>query len=520
MTLTQVNLSDTQQFSSLFLDYLEEKPALKDWYHRPPRLESFREQIEEKQMDASQRVLLTEALQKQYSQVKTPEVVTENIKSLQDSRTFTVTTGHQLNIFTGPLYFIYKLITTLNLCKKLSEAYPGYRFVPVYWMASEDHDFEEINHFLLFGKKYVWQTSQQGAVGRFQTDGIREVLESLPEPVPVFEQAYRSCETLAAATRYYVNALFGKAGLVVLDADDAALKASFREVMKDDLLAHTAKQRADEATEKIEQAGYKTQVFPREINLFYLKESLRERMVLEDGQYQVNNTDITFSKEALLEELEQHPENFSPNVILRPLYQEWVLPNLAYVGGPAEVAYWLQLKPMFDHYQTTFPILIPRNFALIINKINQKKLQKTPVDAADLFLDTQTLVKKFVEEHADSTLTLEAEKESLQKVYEAVREKALAVDKSLEGFIGAETNKALKSLSNIEKRLKKAEENNQETTVKQLESIKNKLFPEGILQERKENFLNFYINNPKFIDELLTHLDPLDFRFHVLYESA
>ncbi|MEM8966045.1 MAG: bacillithiol biosynthesis cysteine-adding enzyme BshC [Bacteroidota bacterium] len=519
MILEKLPLAKTNQFSPIFLDYLASDPKLTSFYHRPPQIASFTEQIAEKQLSDEQRSVLVEVLQQQYQSLSTSTVVDENIQQLADSKTFTVTTGHQLNIFTGPLYFIYKIVTTINACRELQAAHPDYRFVPVYWMASEDHDFEEISHFSLFGKTYTWETNQHGAVGRFHPSGLASVLDELPEKTPVFEQAYRQQETLANAVRSYVNELFGEQGLVVLDADDSRLKSTFTSVMKDDLLNHTAKYQVEETSAKLENIDYKTQVFPREINLFYLRDDSRQRIVEEDGKFQVLNTDYTFSKEEILQELEEYPDRFSPNVILRPLYQEVILPNLAYVGGPSELSYWLQLKPIFDHYKTTFPILMPRNFALVINKTNTKKLQKVEIPIEDLFLDTQSLVKKFVEDNAEANISLKEEKATLAQVFENIKEKARAVDRSLEGFIGSEANQSFKSLSNIEKRLKKAEEQNQETSVKQLEGLKEKLFPNGSLQERKENFLNFYINNPSFIEELFEVLSPFDFQFHILNEG-
>ncbi|WKN41604.1 bacillithiol biosynthesis cysteine-adding enzyme BshC [Tunicatimonas pelagia] len=519
MILEKLSLAKTQQFDPIFLDYLAGKPELTSFYHRPPQLASFSEQIAEKQLSSEQRAILVEVLQQQYQSLNVPAAVSENIQRLADGKTFTVTTGHQLNIFTGPLYFIYKIVTVINACRALKEAHPDYTFVPVYWMASEDHDFEEISYFNLFGKTYTWETDQRGAVGRFHLNGLGDVLDKLPEKAPIFEEAYREQETLADAVRYYVNALFGEQGLVVLDADDAQLKSSFITVMKDDLLNHTAKQKVEETSAKLEELDYKTQVFPREINLFYLREASRERIVREEEKFQALNTDYTFSEEELLQELREHPERFSPNVILRPLYQEVILPNLAYVGGPSELSYWLQLKPVFDHYEVAFPILMPRNFALVINKTNAKKLHKVGVSVEDLFLDAQSLVKKFVEDNASASILLKEEKAALAQVFEKIKEKVRAVDGSLEGFIGSEANQSFKSLSNIEKRLKKAEEQNQATSVKQLEGLKEKLFPAGVLQERKENFLNFYLNNYNFIDELLAVFSPFDFQFHILSEG-
>jgi len=519
MKIDKLSFSETGQFSPIFLDYINDKTELKNFYHQRPDLSGFKAQLAEKQFSQAQRDSLVKVLNQQYQDIDTPEAVQQNIAKLTDDKTFTVTTGHQLNIFTGPLYFIYKIVTSINTCRKLQEQFPDYHFVPVYWMASEDHDFEEISHFHLFGKDYVWQTDQQGAVGRFSTKGLDAVLEEMPEQVEVFEKAYRESANLADAVRYYVNGLFGESGLVVLDADEAKLKACFRPVMTDDLAKYSAKQLADQCSQELDGLGYKTQVYPREINLFYLDDQLRERLERNGDTYQVLNTDIHFTEAQLADEVDKHPEKFSPNVILRPLYQEMILPNLGYVGGPSELAYWLQLKPMFDHYEVPFPILMPRNFGLVINKTNARKLDKVNTPVQDLFLDTQSLVRKFVEDHAETSISLAEEMEYLSRVFEEVKAKASEVDKSLDGFIGKQENNALKSLQNIEKRLKKSEEQNQETAVKQLENLKEKLFPGGTLQERKENFLNFYINNPDFISELLRHLDPLDFRFNILNEA-
>ena len=518
MTLEQLDLSQTHLFSPLFLDYLTEQDALCDFYHRFPRPENFREQMQEKSLSPAQRETLVKVLEEQYSSLSVPEAVAQNIQKLREENTYTLTTGHQLNIFSGPLYFIYKIVTAINTCRQLQDTYPDQHFVPVYWMASEDHDFEEIRHFYLFGNTYRWDTDQQGAVGRFRPDGLADVLEALPETVDLFEKAYREHDTLAGATRYFVNELFGEEGLVVLDADHVELKKSFQFVMEDDILHHRAQQLVEETSQRLEKMDYKTQVFPRPINFFYLDDQLRERLLAEDGEYKINNTDRVFSQEEILQAVQKHPERFSPNVVLRPLYQEVILPNLAYIGGPGEVAYWLQLKPVFDHYQVPFPILMPRNFALVLNKSNAKKRKKIDIGTANLFLDTQTLIKQYVEENAEASMSLEEEKKALAQVYEQVKEKVLAIDGSLEGFIGAEANKSFKSLANVEKRMKKAEEQNQETTVNQLESLKEKLFPEGELQERKENFLNYYINNPQFIKELLTHFDPFHFKFNILSE--
>jgi bacillithiol biosynthesis cysteine-adding enzyme BshC len=517
MNKQTISLSDTGQFSSLFLDYMEQKENLQPFFQRFPSLVNFNEQVQSRQFDTYKREVLRTVLREQYAHF--PPLVQAQIDSVTNENTFTVTTGHQLNIFGGPLYLIYKLITTINLAKRLQETYPQYHFIPVYWMATEDHDFEEINHFHLFGKKYTWQTAQTGAVGRMNPQELRTVLGEIAEKLPVFEKAYLQHASLAAATRHWVHELFGDQGLLCIDADAPQLKAQFQEAIKADLLEQRTFDIANRTTEQLQDLGYKTQVNAREINFFYLDNQIRERIVPVQDHFQVLNTEISFTKEALLTELEQHPERFSPNVLLRPLYQETILPNLAYIGGPAEVAYWLQLKGIFDAFQTPFPLLMPRNFALVVNKANTRKLDKLCISVSDLFLEEAPLKRKFIECAVPEVVNVEAEKEQIVKAFEVLTQKAVRLDKTLEGFVGAERQKTLHSLENVEKRLKKAEEKNQETGITQLLSIKNKLFPDGQPQERVDNFLNFYLNNPEFLQELMHLLDPLEYRFHILTED-
>src|SRR6478736_6060797 len=228
---------DAHTFSNFFLDYIEQKDSLKPFYHRFPLMENFKAQVEEKakSFPEANRKVLVSTLTRQYSKLKLSEKVKSNIESLSDKKTFTVTTGHQLNVFTGPLYFIYKIVTVVNACKKLKVTYPDYNFVPVYWMASEDHDYEEIKSFRLYGKKYTWNTDEKGAVGRFSNKGFDQLIKDVPGEIGLFKEAYLKQKTLADAVRYYVNALFSEEGVVVVDADDRDLKQEFISVISDDI---------------------------------------------------------------------------------------------------------------------------------------------------------------------------------------------------------------------------------------------------------------------------------------------
>ncbi|MCU0367575.1 MAG: bacillithiol biosynthesis cysteine-adding enzyme BshC, partial [Cyclobacteriaceae bacterium] len=356
MRLKKIAFEETHSFSSFFIDYIQQKDVLKKFYSRFPVVANFAEQIKEKQQSfpSQNRIILTSTLQTQYQKISQHEAVKNNLKLLEHENTFTITTGHQLNLFTGPLYFIFKIVTVINACKELKKHYPHFNFVPVYWMASEDHDYDEIKYFRLYGKKYTWETDQQGAVGRFNPQTIKKLIDEVPGEISAFKNAYLNHNTLSDAVRYYVNELFGAEGLIVVDADDRNLKKLLSPVMRDDLFNHTTKQLVDTQNQQLESLGYHTQVFARDINFFYLDKNLRSRLELKGDRFKVVDTAIEFSKEEIEKIIEQEPEKLSPNVVLRPLYQEIILPNLAYTGGPAELVYWLQFKGVFDHFNVPF----------------------------------------------------------------------------------------------------------------------------------------------------------------------
>ncbi len=383
------------------------------FYNHFPNNEGFQKQIEKKDFSIKNREQLVKVLEEQYQGVTLSEKTKENILSLKDKYTFTVTTGHQLNLFTGPLYFLYKIVTTIKLAEKLQKDFPNYRFVPVYWMATEDHDFDEINHFYHKGKKFPWNKNTAGGVGDIPTQGLEEVFNSFQKELEnslfvkelksLFTESYLSHSLLVEATRFLVNKLFGDRGLVILDANHRLLKQSFQQTIKGELLHQNTYHKVLETSKNLEK-DYFSQVNPRFINLFYLKKNFRERIVLEDGLYKIYNSEITFTEEQILQELENYPERFSPNVLMRPLYQETILPNLCYIGGGGELAYWLQLKSCFREEKIPFPILLLRNSALLITDKQWQKLNKLGVTIEDLFLPRHLLEQKMTEQLSQITI--------------------------------------------------------------------------------------------------------------------
>ncbi|MGV3696477.1 bacillithiol biosynthesis cysteine-adding enzyme BshC [Flavobacterium sp.] len=515
-------------FSKLIVDYLDEKPELATLYNRFPKLDNFKAQIVEKaaNYDSKNRNVLVASLKNQYSRFEVSDAVKENISILSDSRTFTITTGHQLNLFTGPLYFLYKIASTINLCTTLKKEYPSYDFVPVYWMATEDHDFEEINYFNFKNVKIKWNAESSGPVGRLSTNGLEEVYnlfsgelgvgQNASELRKLFEDSYLKHTNLADATRFLANELFGNKGLVIIDGDDASLKQLLVAFAKEELVSRKSFQKVSETNSLLEK-DYPVQVNPREINLFYIEDSLRERIIFENSQYKINNTKLVFSETEILELLEKNPEKFSPNVILRPLYEEVILPNLCYIGGGGEISYWLQLKSNFEAHNVTFPILLVRNSVLIATEKQLQKADRLQLSWADLFSNQQDLFNNKTKEFSSFNIDFTEQKEHLKNQFEKLQEIAKQTDRSFIGAVNAQQTKQIKGLENLEKRLLKAEKRVHAEKLELILLLQNELFPNQGLQERRVNFSEFYLTaNKGLIEKILEQLNPLEQTFTVI----
>ncbi|MEO1487697.1 MAG: bacillithiol biosynthesis cysteine-adding enzyme BshC [Bacteroidota bacterium] len=531
MEVDCIPMGQTGYFSPLICDYLEEKPALKPFYHRIPSIANFKLQLTEKQQHFPEenRQRLVKALRQQYANTAVPPEVDANLELLSQQNTYTVTTGHQLNLFTGPLYFMYKIAATIKLVTQLKEAYPKANFVPVYWMATEDHDFDEINYFNFHGRKMQWSQDRGGAVGRLTTEGLEEVLQvfsaqlgttlSAKKITDLFFKAYLEHHTLTEATRYLVNQLFGVLGLVIVDGDDALLKQGLIPYMKEDVFQNTPFHKVNESIATLSKISkdYKIQVNPREINYFYLQDGLRERIVKDGSQYSVLNTDITFTREALEKEMETSPENFSPNVIARPLYQEVILPNLCYIGGGGELAYWLELKSYFDTLDVPFPMLLLRPSVLFMSEKQHQKAEKLDLAVQDLFLNQNVLINKKIRSISNIDIDFSPQQEHLKTQFENMYALAEQTDASFLGAVKAQERKQIKGLEKLEKRLLKAQKKKLKDHVVRMTDLHNALFPNGSLQERQVNFSELYLEmGDTLVPTLMEQLNPIAPNFLVL----
>jgi bacillithiol biosynthesis cysteine-adding enzyme BshC len=497
-----ISCKQTGYFSKIVTDYISQNNSLQNFYKHSPDIKGIKNAITSRKKFNTNRVLLVEQLEQQYRTVEASEKVKESIQALKEENTFTICTAHQPNIFTGHLYFIYKIIHTIKLADALNRELPGYKFIPVFYVGSEDADLEELGEVFINGEKYKWETPQTGAVGRMVVDDeLLNILKKIKgqitvepfgkEVIGLLQNCYVKGRTIQDACFCLVNKLFGEQGLIILLPDDAELKRAMLPVFVDDIFSNKPSEIVTKTSEKLAE-HYKVQAHPREINLFYLKDNIRNRIVQQKDLYKIHDTIIQFTKEELKNELINHPERFSPNVILRALYQETILPNLVFIGGGGELAYWLELKEMFDHYKVPLPVLVLRNSFLLINEKLNSLIQKFSLTDNDIFKSEDELLKDIVRKNTSHKLNLEKQKHQIQSVYKEIGAAVTEIDTSLIKHVDALQAKLLKKLAELEFKMLRAEKRKFVSYQNQLKKLKLNLFPGGILQERVENFMPFY----------------------------
>ncbi|HEX6431028.1 MAG TPA: bacillithiol biosynthesis cysteine-adding enzyme BshC [Niastella sp.] len=526
---TNLSFEQTGYFSKIITDYLNQASAVQPFYKHPVSLEGIAAAMRHRQLAPPDRNLLVTELQKQYTGIDTTAIVQQNIQQLLQPNTYTVTTAHQPAIFTGNLYFIYKIVHVIKLAERFKQEFPDSHFVPVFWMGSEDADLDELGHVYLSSEKLVWETKQTGAVGRMQAKGLSTLIHRIDgelsvqpygkELIQLLRTCYLESEDIQTATFKLINALFAEYGLLVILPDNANLKRAMEPVFREDLLQQTPAGIVGKTIEQLSQQ-YKAQAHPRDINLFYLKDNIRELIEVKGAKYEVRNTALSFTKDEIIAELTDHPERFSPNVILRGLYQETILPNIAFVGGGGETAYWLELKDLFEHYQVPFPVLLLRNSFLIIEKKWQEKIDKLGFQPKDFFQPEQQLLTILVSRHKNGELKLKNELEAAVHVYDLLKNKAATIDRSLLQHVEALQARTLKPIQELEKKLLRAEKKKYEAEQRQIQTIRAAIFPRNSLQERIDNFMPWYaLWGREFIHKVYEHSLTIEQQFIILEEK-
>ncbi|HSF90528.1 MAG TPA: bacillithiol biosynthesis cysteine-adding enzyme BshC [Saprospiraceae bacterium] len=525
MNVFHVDYSRLSLWSHTDLAYIKHDPMLDPFISYPPGSNSLKEIISNRKNFKVDRPLLLSVLKKQYDQLEMEFPYPDHLLLSED--TFTITTAHQPSLLTGPLYHIYKIASTINTTIHLNQSYPDQRFIPVFVIGGEDHDWAEINHFHLFGRKYQWDRTASGPCGRLSLDVLDSVIQSVVELFSnslhgneikeLLENCLQKANNYGQFHQLLIHGLFKKHSLLVLSMDDVELKKAFAPVMERELKEQFSFKYVTPTQQALEKAGFKTQAYCRQVNLFYMTGAQRERIELVDGGFVRVESGTKYSLDELLLELNQNPERFSPNVTMRPLYQEFILPNLAFVGGGGEIAYWMERKAQFTAAEIHFPMLIRRNSLLLIDESSATQLKKSDLTWEDMLMDIDAIVKRYLKSHSQTDLGFEDELKSIKSAYEELAAKADKLDPTLAKAILAEEVKQAKQFEQLGSRLLRAEKQQQDTHIKRIQKLKEKLFPENGLQERQENFLSFYAQyGPSWIDSMISICDPFEETFTVV----
>jgi len=280
-------------------------------------------------------------------------------------------------------------------------------------------------------------------------------------------------------------------------------------LMKKEIETHFSEDKVQSTTKRLEEIGFQGQAMARPINLFYIKDQLRERIIPKnEGDFEIGEK--TFTKKELLNDLENHPERFSPNVILRPLYQEFILPNLCYLGGGGEMSYWLQFKSMFDEVQIPYPLIKVRNSVQWFDRSTNKKIEKLDIEHKDVFESIHEVKKQYVLDNTDEELDLSLLKNKAKSYLEEMENAIVEADKGLAGYAKSEMTKVQKQVDGIEQKLIRHQKKKNDDAMKQIDSVYNRLFPNNGLQERYDNMIPFLgkYGPHKFIDMLYEIIDP------------
>lgn len=441
-----------------------------DFTHFSPHISSISAYASKRIFTQEKRDILVDVLKKQYTAIWWNHApVKNNITTLLDPNTFTLTTGQQVHLLWWPMFFMTKIMDVIALSKQMNEKTDGKTYVPVFWMASEDHDLDEIMHVNVYGERFERDTIDTwGPVGRYSTKWLDRLIKQLEERLDdtpenqayldLRAHAYTTFPTLAQATHRVVDQLFGEQWLLVLDADDTQLKGLFSEIMRKDLVEQSSHTPLVEQTALLEEVWLKWQAIPKEINLFYMTDTQRSR-IEADAESKDSKGEISFAQSShkdIASELLSHPEKFSPNVFLRTIYQETILPNLVYLAGPGEIKYWLQMKTMFEVYGEQMPVLLPRQLTQYLNEKSFWIINESGIELPDWFGsydDFMNLLKvENAEEQEELHVVLESWQWSVARMEKSMQWKS--VDKNV-----AKSVKNIRSeLETLERRLEQAEQ--------------------------------------------------------------
>lgn len=488
----EFSLKDLNFTQSIIHDFLNSEASVLDMQEFQPSIKGILEASSKKVFNSQERSSLTLELSQQLEELGDQpfsEIVNKNIQQLKSQNTFTITTGQQLHPFLGPSYVVVKILESIQLCRHLNNHQNQFKYVPVFWLASEDHDTEEISQTSLFNQQFNFKFPKNITTGKIPCELLKPTITQIEERLgneadisdffQVCKRAYSQCKNLSMATCQIVYELFAKNGIIVIDADKENLKSRFKYIVEDELQNMSTTSIQSNTKKVFNRNNWHYQVMPRTNNLFEIREDTYERIA---------SVDTSFNK----------LKNYSPNALLRPLYQEVTLPNVCYVGGLAEVNYWLQLKNVFEHHSVQMPVIWARNSYYVGARKKLELLLKPTADYDVPKLNEQDYKLAYLE--ANKTRRLEFQFTELVN----------QIETKSKDYQSEEWNELFEALQKCLKKLKMLERD-EKNSILSSEAFKNSwksifksyltLFDKNEFQERNKSVLELDLNY-SFIDTL------------------
>ena len=533
MSFTQksIPIDETKLFTKLICDFSHSNPNLNSLLCDFPSLNSVKQSI--RTVNNKCRVDLVSVLKEQYNATSfndcTTKHVDENIIKILEHNSYTITTGHQLNIFASPLFLIYKIITVLAYARYLNHHIKNHHCIPCFWMASEDHDFEEINKVKIYNKNFHWdRTDPNRAVGTLPSKSILPILDDIKtilfntsfgkQLYQLYDNSFNNNVLYSDAMRSLLTCFFHDFGLVIIDGNHKKLKRMFiydfeLEIRKSIVFKSVTK------TNKLIRKQYKPHINALISNIFYLSSSIRDKIQYDGKHYFSHVHQKKWLQKELIEEIREFPENFSPNVFLRTLYQQRIMPNVLYIGGPSEISYWLQLKDVFNQMNIQFPILQLRSFFLILSNKQANFLNKYQLSIDDVFLSTDDKIKKIL-------LKLDKVKsenfnQELDVFLSAVREKINCIDGFNLSAFGAFEKKIKREVKKIDDKILRTHKLNNKHILEAVHNLDMQLFPNHNPQEKINSFIPFFMKyGHSFFQLLIQESSVFDNKYIILTEKS
>jgi len=511
-----INFCDIPGQQNLFLDYLYEFDNVRRFYKSNFREQETYETLFNKLENTQRphRNQLIELIKKQYQNIRISKQTESNIEALYSNKTFAVCTGQQLGIFGGPLYTFYKTITAIKLSQYLKERYDNYQFVPIFWLEGDDHDFEEVRKFTILNNnnelislKYddgLEEEINRGCIGlKSFNNNLEKLFEDLSihlretefksSVIELLKSLYKPNETFLTSFRNLMIKIFDDYGLIVFNPLDSDVKKLLTPIFSEEIINyrnHTIQ--LVERSAELEET-YHAQVKVKPINLFFIENN--ERLLIEpvEEEYRLKGRRKKFTKDELLDQLNKFPEKFSPNVLLRPICQDYLFPTALYVGGPSEISYFAQLSPLYDIYNIVQPIIYPRASATIVEKNVKSIIEKYNLDYINLFTTEEELITKIIEQNSstDINMLFENAQSDIEKILFKLGESLSNIDKSLFDITNKTKIKIEEHLNYLKTKALELEKSKHEVTIRQLTKARNNLYPNNNLQEREINFIYF-----------------------------